>query len=129
MLKGTLNSSLWLIRTKKLYSDGDELSVVYCTVYVWKEAPCTWSKRAKRHLILVKFRSWLIEANERIQSQMTSYLLLTCGHISDGIHEDNIYPPHPCHLYPFHNIPIPTQYPSNSLPYIPSTHLHLYIFL
>ena len=30
MLKGTLNSSQWLIRTKKLYSDGDELSVVYC---------------------------------------------------------------------------------------------------
>ena len=31
MLKGTLNSSLRLIRTKNLYSDGDELSVVYCT--------------------------------------------------------------------------------------------------
>ena len=30
MLKGTLNSSLRLIRTKNLYSDGDELSVVYC---------------------------------------------------------------------------------------------------
>ena len=35
MLKGTLNSSLWLICTctKNLvdYADGDELSVVYCT--------------------------------------------------------------------------------------------------
>ena len=31
MLKGTLDSSLRLIRTKNLYSDGDELSVVYCT--------------------------------------------------------------------------------------------------
>ena len=30
MLKGTLNSSLRLIHTKNLYSDGDELSVVYC---------------------------------------------------------------------------------------------------
>ena len=30
MLKATLNSSLRLIRTKKLSSDGDELSVVYC---------------------------------------------------------------------------------------------------
>ena len=31
MLKGTLNSSPRFIRTKKLYSDGDELSEVYCT--------------------------------------------------------------------------------------------------
>ena len=31
MLKATLNSSLRLIRTKNLYYDGDELSVVYCT--------------------------------------------------------------------------------------------------
>ena len=31
MLKGTLNSSLWLIRTNNLYFDEDELSVVYCT--------------------------------------------------------------------------------------------------
>ena len=31
MLKATLNSSLWFIRTKKLYSDGDGLSIVYCT--------------------------------------------------------------------------------------------------
>ena len=30
MLKATLNSSLRLIHTKNLYSDGDELSVVYC---------------------------------------------------------------------------------------------------
>ena len=30
MLKGTLNSPLRLIRTRNLYSDGDELSVVYC---------------------------------------------------------------------------------------------------
>ena len=29
MLKATLNSSLWLINTKNLYSDGDELSVVH----------------------------------------------------------------------------------------------------
>ena len=28
----TLNSSLRLIRTKNLYSDGDELSVVYCNI-------------------------------------------------------------------------------------------------
>ena len=32
MLKGTLNSSLRLICTKKLYSDGDELSVVDCSL-------------------------------------------------------------------------------------------------
>ena len=31
MLKGTLNSSPRLICTKNLYSDGDELSIVYCT--------------------------------------------------------------------------------------------------
>ena len=31
MLKGTLNSSPRLIHREKLYSDGDELSVVYCS--------------------------------------------------------------------------------------------------
>ena len=31
MLKVTLNSSLRLLRSKNLHSDGDELSVVYCT--------------------------------------------------------------------------------------------------
>ena len=31
MLKGTLNLSPPLIRTKNLYSDGDELSVVDCS--------------------------------------------------------------------------------------------------
>ena len=33
-----LNSSLWLIRTKNLYSDGDELSIVYC-IYVTGHGP------------------------------------------------------------------------------------------
>ena len=35
----TLNSSLRLIRTKKLYSDGDELSVVYCTIFIRIDTP------------------------------------------------------------------------------------------
>ena len=44
MLKATLNSSLWLIRTKNLYSDGDELSVVYC---IQKKKAIHYDRRIK----------------------------------------------------------------------------------
>ena len=57
MLKGTLNSSLWLIRTKNLYSDRCELSVVYCNMlnsaskYVEEFGRIKWDAQLSRSRI------------------------------------------------------------------------------
>ena len=78
MLKGTLNSSLWLICTKNLYSDGDELSVVDCTVATYTVLMTVYYSRTKLPTkvlsIAGRFGRWsaLIDTLGKFKVQLTT---------------------------------------------------------
>ena len=66
MLNTTLNSSPQLIRTKNLYSDGDELSVVDCTLNL----------RTVHLIIITSFRYEL--CNSYVQYTQTCIYVAIC---------------------------------------------------